>query len=67
MSIWKRLSMLLSPLNRTTVTTVSVSKTKEMTTDFRRNPVVVSPVLINNQAVEFVQQNKYLGSVTDDN
>lgn len=44
---------------------INVSKTKEMTLDFRKNPMVISPAVINDQAVEFVQQYKYLGTEID--
>lgn len=33
---------------------------------FRKNPTVISPVQINDQAVEFVLQYKNLGTVLDD-
>lgn len=36
-----------------------------MCIDFRRNPSAVSPVVLGNQAVELVQQYKYLGTVID--
>lgn len=41
---------------------INVSKAKEMTIDFRRNPTVSSPLLINNPAVEREQQYKYLST-----
>lgn len=37
-----------------------------MTIDFRKTPTVISPALINNQAMESVQQYKYPGTVFDD-
>ena len=46
--------------------TINVSKTKEMTIDFRKTCQVTVPLSINNQAVESVQQYKYLGTVIDD-
>ena len=36
-----------------------------MVFDFRKSPAVIAPVLINDQAVEIVQQYKYLGMVID--
>ena len=44
---------------------INVSKTKEMHIDFRKKPSVTSPVIINDQAVEVVQQYKYLGTIID--
>lgn len=44
---------------------INVEKTKEMCIDFRRNPTVISPVVMDNQPVELVQQYKYLGTVID--
>lgn len=44
---------------------INVAKTKEMCIDFRKNPTVISPVVMDNQAVELVQQYKYLGTVVD--
>ena len=44
---------------------INVAKTKEMCIDFRRNPAVISPVVMDNQPVELVQQYKYLGTVID--
>ena len=44
---------------------INVSKTKEMHIDFRKNPSVISPVIINDQAVEVVKQYKYLGTIID--
>lgn len=34
-----------------------------MTIDVRTSPTVISPVVINCEAVQFVQQYKYLGTV----
>lgn len=46
--------------------TINVHKTKEMTIDFRKSRPVTVPLLISGQAVESVQQYKYLGTVIDD-
>ena len=46
--------------------TINVSKTKEMTIDFRKSRPATVPLSINDQAVESVQQYKYLGTVIDD-
>ena len=43
----------------------NVSKTKEMCIDFRRNRTVISPIVINGEAVEQVDSFKYLGVVFD--
>ena len=45
--------------------TINVAKTKEMTIDFGKNPVVTPPVVLNNQVVEVVNQYKYLGILVD--
>lgn len=45
---------------------ISVAKTKEMLVDFRKNPTVISPVMIENEAVELVNNYKYLGTYVDD-
>ena len=45
---------------------INVSKTKEMTIDFRSVPSVIPQVVIDNQVVESVKQYKYLGIVIDD-
>ena len=44
---------------------MNVSTTKKMIVDFRKNPTVFSPVIINDQSVEVVQEYKYLGTVLD--
>lgn len=46
--------------------TINVSKTKEMTIDFRKTRPATIPLSISDQAVESVQQFKYLGTVIDD-
>ncbi len=45
---------------------INVLKTKEMIIDFRKNPMVISPVVINDHVVEVVHQLKYLGTVIDE-
>ena len=45
---------------------INVSKTKEMTIDFRSLPSAISHVSIDNQVVENVTEYKYLGIVIDD-
>lgn len=44
---------------------INVSKTKDMIIDFRKNKNVISPVFINDQAVEVVEEYKYLGTIID--
>ncbi len=44
---------------------INVAKKKEMITEFRKSPNVISPVQIDREFVELVQQYKYLGSMTD--
>ena len=46
--------------------TINVSKTKEMMIDFRKTRPTTVPLSINDQAVESVQQYRYLGTVIDD-
>ena len=43
-----------------------MSKTKEMTLDFSKSPQFISPVEINDQTAEVVQQYEYIGDVIDD-
>ncbi|KAK7877944.1 hypothetical protein WMY93_031420 [Mugilogobius chulae] len=44
---------------------INVAKTKEMCIDFRKSSSVLSPALIGGQAVEVVQEYKYLGVMMD--
>ncbi len=44
---------------------INVAKTKEMCIDFRKNSPLISPVVMDSQAVELVQQYKHLGTVID--
>ncbi len=44
---------------------INVAQTKEMCIDFRKNPTVISPVVMDIQAVELVQQIRHLGTVID--
>ncbi len=41
-------------------------KLKRWFIDFRKNPTVISPVVINDHVVEVVHQFKYLGTVIDE-
>lgn len=45
---------------------INVSKTKEMIIDFQRKPLPIPSVCIHGQAIEMVQQYKYLGVIIDD-
>lgn len=44
---------------------INVNKTKEMYINFGRSPVSLPPALINSQAVDQVENYKYLGTVID--
>ena len=44
---------------------INVNKTKEMYINFVRSPVSLPPALINSQAVDQVENYKYLGMVID--
>ena len=46
---------------------INVSKTKEMMIDFRKSSAATTPLLINDQAVERVQQHKYLSAMITTN
>lgn len=43
-----------------------MAKTKEMKDDLRKNPTVVSPVVISDQAVECVHKYNYPGNIIDE-
>ena len=45
---------------------INVSKTKEMSIDFRKNRTVTTPAVIFGEKVEIVSQYKYLGTIVDD-
>ena len=45
---------------------LNVNKTKEMLIDFRKNPVTVPDVMIDDKCVERVNEYKYLGMIVDD-
>ncbi|KAI5086940.1 gastrula zinc finger protein XlCGF28.1-like, partial [Silurus meridionalis] len=45
---------------------INVLKTKEMIVDFRKNRTAISPVVINDHAVEIVHHFKYLGTIIDE-
>ena len=44
---------------------LNVKKTKELVIDFRRKPVPPQPLVINGEAVEIVEEFKYLGTILD--
>ena len=44
---------------------MNVKKTKEMLTDFRKAPTVISRIFIDGVKVERVTEYKYLGTVID--
>ncbi len=44
---------------------INAFKTKDMIIDFRKNPMVISPLVINDHVVEVVHKFKYLGTVID--
>ena len=46
---------------------INALKTKELIIDFRKNSPPHSPVFIHGQAVDTVQQYKYLGTIIDSN
>ena len=46
---------------------INVLKTKELIVDFRKKPPPYPPVFIHGQAVDTVQQYKYLGTIIDSN
>ena len=43
----------------------SISKTKELLIDFRKQPPAVSPITIDGEIVERVEKCKYLGIILD--
>lgn len=51
---------------RSTFLGMNVSKIEDMTIGFKKNATVISPDVINDQAFEFAQQYKYIGTVIDD-
>ena len=44
---------------------INTSKTKEVLIDFRKNKTIVQPVQIRSEAIEQVDQYKYLGTYID--
>ena len=42
-----------------------MTKTKELLTDFRKQPLAVSPITIDGEIVERVEKYKYLGIIFD--
>ncbi len=45
---------------------INVNKTKDMLTDFRKNPPIPQQSVIANKSVGIVSTYKYLGAITDD-
>ena len=50
---------------RSSFLNINTNKTKELLFDFRKNPPDISPVSIENQAVEIVLNYEYLGTRLD--
>ena len=44
---------------------LNVAKTKEVVVDFRRDRPKLTPLVVKGEAVEMVDQYKYLGSIID--